>query len=266
MHPIERLRYVARADGAPVSALVRETAHALAELSGDPHSLVLAARRVVERYPTTAPLWWLCSEVLVAPDPASRAIELAREVARDATADHLDEALPDEAVVLTVGWSASLARVVASRGDLTLLVVDSHGDGEALVDHAHDANTSAEIVPIEYLAGAAAASDLVVVDALACGSGEVLVAGGGAVVVACATRRSLPVTLVAARGTRLPDPLWTAMLAAVRGIDDWRVGIDVVSARELARVVGPLGASSDADDALRAECSAATELLRRSVI
>jgi hypothetical protein len=94
----------------------------------------------------------------------------------------------------------------------------------------------------------------------------VLVAGGGAVVVACAARRSLPVTLVAARGTRLPDPLWTAMVATVRGSDDWRVGIDVVSARELSRVVGPQGASSDTDDALRAECAAATELLRRSVI
>lgn len=266
MHPIERLRYVARADGAPVSALVRETAHALAELAGDPHSLVLAARRVVERYPTTAPLWWLCSEVLVAPDPSTRALELARDVARDDTAGHLDESLPDDAVVVTVGWSPSLTRVVASRGDLSLLVVDSHGDGEAFVDHAHASGCAAEIVPVEYLAAGVATGDTLVVDALACGGDEILAAGGSGAAVACALRHAVPITLVACRGTRLPDALWNAMVEAVRRADEWRTGIDILAAREVARVVGPDGASIDIHTALRAECAAATELLRRSVI
>jgi hypothetical protein len=266
MHPIERLRYVARADGAPVAALVRETAYALADLCADPHSLVLAARRVVERYPTTAPLWWLCSEVLVAIDPASRAMELAGDVTRDATPDHLDEVLPDGATVLTVGWSASLARVVAARGDLTVLVCDSHGDGEAFVEHLHDHDSAGELVPFEYLAGAVAMCDTVLVDALACGPTDVLVAGGGAVIVATALRRSVPVTLVAARGTRLPQVMWSAMVEPLQQAGEWRVGLDLVASGDLARVVGPHGASVDVAGSLRAECVAATELLRRSVI
>lgn len=266
MHPIERLRYVARADGAPVAALVRETAYALADLSGDPHSLVLAARRVIERYPTTAPLWWLCCEVLVAPDPAARAMELASVVSRDATPDHLDETLADGATILTVGWSASLARVVAARGDLTVLVCDSHGDGEAFVEHLHDHDSAGELVPVEYLTGAVGVCDAVVVDALACGPSDALVAGGTAAVAAVALRRSVPVTLVAACGTRLPEVMWSAMIAPLQQPGEWRVGLDFVGGGEVARVVGPHGVGTDVGAALRAECSAATELLRRSVI
>ena len=41
MHPIERLRYVARSSGAPMSMLVRETAGALGGLGFDPAGLVV---------------------------------------------------------------------------------------------------------------------------------------------------------------------------------------------------------------------------------
>jgi len=44
MHPIERLRYVARASGAPQDVLVQETARALASFSGDPHSVISYGR------------------------------------------------------------------------------------------------------------------------------------------------------------------------------------------------------------------------------
>ena len=48
MHPIERLRYVARTDGAGPAVLVRETALALCGMEFDPQSLVLACRRIAE--------------------------------------------------------------------------------------------------------------------------------------------------------------------------------------------------------------------------
>ena len=44
MHPIERLRYVARSSGAPQAVLVRETASALGSLAFDPAGLVTACR------------------------------------------------------------------------------------------------------------------------------------------------------------------------------------------------------------------------------
>jgi hypothetical protein len=49
MHPIEHLRYVARATGADPVALVSETAQALFGLHMEPAGLVLAARRIVEQ-------------------------------------------------------------------------------------------------------------------------------------------------------------------------------------------------------------------------
>ncbi len=70
MHPIERLRYVARSSGAPQAVLVRETAAALGGLGFDPAGLVTACRRVLDRHPTSGPLWWLCSRVLTAVDDA----------------------------------------------------------------------------------------------------------------------------------------------------------------------------------------------------
>ena len=41
MHPIEHLRYVARAQGADPTSLVEETAHALGSLRFDPSGLVV---------------------------------------------------------------------------------------------------------------------------------------------------------------------------------------------------------------------------------
>ncbi len=65
MHPIERLRYVARASGGDQRMLVRETAGALRGLGFDPAGLVVACRRIVERHPNSGPMWWLCATVPV---------------------------------------------------------------------------------------------------------------------------------------------------------------------------------------------------------
>ena len=65
MHPIERLRYVARASGADPSVLVRETASALAAVAADdPIGLVPACRRLVDRHLTSGPMWWMVARVL----------------------------------------------------------------------------------------------------------------------------------------------------------------------------------------------------------
>src|SRR3954453_22490711 len=61
VHPIERLRYVARSSGAPQQVLVRETAGALAALGFDPPGLVTACRRILDRHPLSGPLWGLAA-------------------------------------------------------------------------------------------------------------------------------------------------------------------------------------------------------------
>ena len=56
MHPIERLRYVARADGAGPSLLAQEAARGLAGFGADPAALVTACRLSSTWGPM--PPWW----------------------------------------------------------------------------------------------------------------------------------------------------------------------------------------------------------------
>lgn len=266
MHPIERLRYVARADGAGPALLVRETALALCELELDPQSLVLACRRIVERHPTMAQLWWLCAQVVTAPDPFARARELAHDIERDRTTDHLDDVLPDDASVLIVGWPFTTVACVAQRGDALMLVVDSHGEGEALVDRLHDAEIAAELVPFECVSAAVRQSSIVIIEALACGPHRVLAVGGSHGVVATARAMAKPLWLVTGAGTRLAAPLWDGMVAALRLDADWHAGLDVIDVNQFSRVIGPQGVVDDVMAPLEPECPPATELLRRSAI
>ena len=266
MHPIERLRYVARADGAGPGVLVRETALALCDMDMDPQSLLLACRRIVERHPTMAQLWWLCANVVAAAEPFQRARELTMVVERDETPGHLDDALDDDSRVVIVGWPFNTVKCLAQRGDASMLVVDSHGEGETLVDRLHDAEIAAELVPFEYLSAAVGSANVVVIEALACGPDGVLAVGGARTVVETARAHGVPVWLVAGTGTRLPAPLWQGMIDGLQVADDWHAGVDVIPSASFVRFVGPNGTSDSATTYFEPECPPTTELLRRSVI
>src|SRR5256885_1176396 len=54
MHPIERLRWVARAPEGDLSLVAAEAAEALAAFAGDPAGLVIASRRPIEQRPAAA--------------------------------------------------------------------------------------------------------------------------------------------------------------------------------------------------------------------
>ena len=115
MHPIERLRAVARASSISPALAVRETAAAISAVASDPYALVTAGRRMIDRHPTSAPLWWFASRVLTAPDPRVEARRAAAEIAEDDTPLELAHALPDGARVCVLGWpevtAAALVRV-----------------------------------------------------------------------------------------------------------------------------------------------------------
>ena len=134
MHPIERLRYVARSSGAASSALVAETAAALRAFGGNPQGMVTACRRIVARQPTAGPLWYLAARALTAPDGVAEAQRVAAEVADDTTPRRLGHALPQGATIVVVGWPDHTATALGRRGDLRVRVVDSGGEGGALVD------------------------------------------------------------------------------------------------------------------------------------
>ena len=151
VHPIERLRYVARSSGADPALVVRETAGALAGLGLDPAGLVTACRRIVERHPTSGPLWWLCARTLTAAEPLAEAWRCVEAIECDTTADELAMTLPDESTVCVVGWPDLVAQALIRRGDVLVLAVDAadgglYGHGGGLARRLQRADVEVEEV------------------------------------------------------------------------------------------------------------------------
>ena len=152
MHPIERLRYVARSSGADQVALVSETAGSLAAFRDDPAGRVMACRRMLARHPTSGPLWWMSSRVCTAPDPLREARGTAvEELERDRTARELSLAVPDDATVCVLGWPELVADALPARGDLDVLVVDVANEGSGLVRRLRRSDVDAADVPLSGL-------------------------------------------------------------------------------------------------------------------
>ena len=278
MHPIEHLRYVARATGADPVSLVVETAQALRGLRSEPAGLVLAARRIVERHPTCAPLWWLCASVLAAADPFEKAQELSDRMDADETTNYLIDTLPADATVCMVGWSPTALEAIARRGDCRAIIVDSFGTGDAAVNALERLDIEVQGVTLEHAAIGVQMSDVVIIDALGCGGTEVLSVGGAHAVAALAYCNNLPAWTVTRLGTRLPIELWNAMKLANRDADaPWRSDVDVIPHQLLGRFIGPTGISNfDIDTGQNnaqktvqnfvGECPASTEMLVRSAM
>jgi hypothetical protein len=266
VHPIERLRYVARASGGDQRMLVRETAGAVRGLQFEPAGLVIACRRIVERHPTSGPLWWFCSSLLTAADPFRAAAELANEVEADRTPDHLFDALPDDATVCVVGWPDLVGDAVMRRGDITVLAVDAEDEGASFVRRLSRADIAAEIVPLAGIGAAASTSDLVLVEALAAGGDELLVLPPSRAAASVAYCSEVPVWAVVGRGRRLPPALFAAMLERVADVRvPWDAAAEPMPLALATTVAGPGGlAGASSADLLAAECSMAHELLRPS--
>ena len=99
MHPIERLRFVARAEGVPADVLAVEATTALMTFAGDPAALVAGCRRVLARQVSCGPLWWSCARLLTAASVRETAVETVRLIEGDTTSASLSlaiDALPTD--------------------------------------------------------------------------------------------------------------------------------------------------------------------------
>jgi hypothetical protein len=267
MHPIERLRYVARASGADPSVLVRETASALAAVAADdPVGLVPACRRLVDRHLTSGPMWWMVARVLTAADPIAAAWIAADEIDRDPTADLVTRELPDEATAAIVGWPGIVAAGLRRRGDLEVLVIDSSGDGSALVRRLEAADVDAVDVTDAGLGAAVTVSNLVVIEALAAGPPGAIATAGSHAAAAVAHHAGIPVWLVAGVGRVLPQRLWDALTNRLDEGDDepWDRPDELVPADLIDVVLGPDGPQAAAEALARSGCPVAPELLRHT--
>lgn len=266
MHPIERLRYVARASGAPQEALVAETARALAAFDGDPQGLVTACRRIVSRRPTSGPLVWFAARVLTAGDPRREIHDAAVAIAEDPTATELGHALPDDATVVVLGWPDTVGAALARRGDLEVLVVDVAGEAAGFVARLERLGTDAVEVPPAGLGAAAAAADLVLLEASAIGPTEALAVSGSRAAAAVAHHAGVPVWLVGGVGRLLPQRMWEGLRGrAVPAQEPWDADDEVVPLALVDRIAGPAGVEAVAGALRRTDCPVAPELFRGDV-
>ena len=261
MHPIERLRMVARAAGEGPALLAQEAAGALAAFAGDPAGLVTACRRLVDRQPTSGPIWWLSARVLASDDPTGEAWRAAEELSDDDTPSVLAAHLPDDATVCVIGRPELIEDALIRRGDLPVLVVDALGEGHGLARRLARAGSDAELVPESGLGAAAAAADVVLLEAAALGPTGFVAISGSRAAGAVARQAGRPVWLVAGVGRVLPSPLWAA-LARRLGPAEWDGDEELVPIDLIDTVAGPDGPVDPARALSTPGCPAVPELLR----
>lgn len=263
MHPIERLRYVARAGGVDQGELVREAAAALSGLSDDPGGLIMSCRRLLARHPTAGALWFLCARLLTAADVRAEAWHATEELEHDKTPGHLARLLPEEARLTVVGYPELTALALPKRGDVEVLAIDASGDGTQLVRRLRNADVDAVDVPDAGVAAAVAASDVVVLEASSLGPTGFVAPTGSRAAAAVAKHAGVPVWLVAGVGRALPPRFWDAATAGLGGDEPWEHAEELVPLDLADRAVGPDGGRAASDLARRADCAPVPELLER---
>src|SRR4051812_38249089 len=147
MHPIERLRMVARAAGEGPALIAQEAAGALVAFGDDPAGLVTACRRLVDRQPTSGPIWWLAARVLCSTDPSTEAWRAVEELQDDRTPGEVAAALPDGATVTVVGLGEHTGDALVRRGDLEVLLVDNDAVEPHLIRRLQRTDTMVDAIP-----------------------------------------------------------------------------------------------------------------------
>ena len=266
MHPIERLRWVARSPEGDSSLVAAEAADALAGFADDPAGLVIASRRLIERRPASAPLWWLASRVLCSLEPAFEAMDAAADLERDRTSVALAGDLPGGTVAI-VGWPDQAAAALRMRGRMgagedtadRVLVLPSVDEGWGCVDWLQGHGVDALHLKPGAVAAAARRCVLALLEASAVGPDSFLAATGSAALAAAAREAKRPVWLVAGVGRVLPGPLYDALVRRVGDAPAFEA-VDLAAVDEIAGPDGPVPRSRLA----RPSVPVAAELLRFS--
>jgi hypothetical protein len=206
-------------------------------------------------------VWWLAARVVAAADPEGEAWRAAEALRDDPTPAVVAAALPDDARITVLGWPEQVTETLRRRGDASVLVVDTLGDGSPLVAALARSGGEAVLVPEAGIGAAVAASDLLLLDASAVGPGGFLAAIGSRAAAAVAYTEQIPVWVVAGVGRVLPAQLWGALVDAVAMAGDpWDGDWELVPLELATAVVGPEGLLPPADALARADCPDAPEL------
>ena len=279
MHPIERLRWVARSPEGELSLVAAEAADALASFADDPAGLVVASRRLIERRPAAGPLWWLASRVLCALDPVFEAMDAAADLERDRTPVSLAGDLPGGTIAI-VGWpdhaSAALRMRARMGGDDSaeaardrVVVIPSAPGGRGVspredsswgcVDWLQGHGVDARLLRDGEVAAAGRRCVLALLEATAVGPDSFVAPAGSASLAAAAREAQRPVWLVAGVGRILPAALYEALTRRIAADGTFEV-VPLAVVDEIAGPAGPLPRTQLA----RPSCPVAAELLRFS--
>jgi hypothetical protein len=214
VHPIERLRAVARARDVEQTLLASEAASVLGSLAFDPMSLLTSCRRLIDRHPAAGALWWACARLLAADNARAEARTIALELDDDPARIDVSLELPEGALVAVIpdaaGGSDLAYDLAGMRDDLELV------DADDIDARSH------------------AGERILLIEAGAAGPDRFLGAPGTGPAVAEARETGAAVWLLVAVGRRLPAPLFDAIVG--------RVGApagQVVPMVEIDRVIEP---------------------------
>jgi hypothetical protein len=192
VHPIERLRAVARARDVEQTLLASEAASVLGSLAFDPMSLLTSCRRLIDRHPAAGALWWACARLLAADDARAEARRIALDLDDDPARIDLSLELPDGAVVTVVpdaaGGSDLAGDLAGMRDDLDVVAFDGGAPASGPPD------------------------GILLVETGAAGPHRFLGAAGAGEAMAEVRQTGAAVWLLVAVGRRLPGPLFDALV------------------------------------------------------
>ena len=232
MHPIERLRYVARAGGVDQTLLAREATDALSSLWGEPAEFVNACRRIVHHHPYVGAVWTLVTRVLIFSDPLETARRFADLLAADLTSKKVACSLPENAILSLIGWPDIEGSKLYERPDISVRALDACGEGNGYARNLMSQGVQATELPLTAIGQSCATSDVVLIEAAAARP-DGIVTGSSA--------------------------LAAASTAKFFGVDVWVV---VGEGRALpGAIIGPNGLVQSGLP-MRADCPVASELLR----
>jgi hypothetical protein len=261
VQPFERLRYLARWSDDDDGALVSEAADCLAGFADDPAGLVVACRRLVSHHPASGVLWWLCSRVLSAPDPADAAWQAWQIVNEDRTAARLSGVLPfpHDDPVAVLGWPDLAGTALAERPDLDVIAIRRRsGD-----DHrrARRARREAPIRIVGDVEAAALEPSHLLVEATAASPTCAVVPEGAGDLLGELAAGGTTAWLVTGAGRLLPERLFASLRHELEGRQS-DTPVELVDMARFARIAGPTGLSAPDALARRVDAPVAPELLR----
>jgi hypothetical protein len=118
VHPIEHLRYVARASHPDPCVLAEEAAFALLALANDANGLLVGCRLVIEYHPNNIALWWVCAKAVTSFEPR-RTLRECLELLQEYT-------MRDEPASAAVPWGTSLSQLQSQYPDAVHLLKNVH--------------------------------------------------------------------------------------------------------------------------------------------